>query len=111
MRVGRFAGVRNCRANGLHGDSRSATPLGDLAEEALADGTDIEQRITNRDEVDRMLRQLEGSEADVVRMYHLEGKTYQEISRTTGVPTNSVGPMLSRARSKLRQAGANQPHG
>jgi RNA polymerase sigma-70 factor (ECF subfamily) len=43
-------------------------------------------------------------------MYHLEGKSYQEISRVVGMPENSVGPMLSRARSKLRRrAGADQP--
>jgi RNA polymerase sigma-70 factor (ECF subfamily) len=43
-------------------------------------------------------------------MYHLDGKTYQEISGVTGMPTNSVGPMLSRARAKLRAAGARQSH-
>jgi RNA polymerase sigma-70 factor (ECF subfamily) len=41
-------------------------------------------------------------------MFHLEGKTYQEISRAVGMPTNSVGPMLSRLRSRLR--GADQPN-
>ena len=56
----------------------------------------------DRDEVDRILQTLGGSEAQVVRMYHLEGKTYQEISRATGMPTNSVGPMLTRIRTKLR---------
>jgi RNA polymerase sigma-70 factor (ECF subfamily) len=40
-------------------------------------------------------------------MYHLEGKTYQEISRSTGMPTNSVGPLLTRARTKLRNASAH----
>ena len=38
----------------------------------------------------------------------LEGKTYQEISRTVGMPTNSVGPMLSRLRTRLRST--NQPN-
>jgi RNA polymerase sigma-70 factor (ECF subfamily) len=42
-------------------------------------------------------------------MFHIEGKSYQEISRTVGMPENSVGPMLSRARAKLRRrAGADQ---
>ena len=49
------------------------------------------------------LGQLQGSEATVVRMYHLEGKSYQEISHSVGMPENSVGPMLSRARAKLRR--------
>jgi RNA polymerase sigma-70 factor (ECF subfamily) len=86
--------------------SRTATALGDAADAAGVE-PGAEQRITDRDEVQSLMEQLEQSEADVVRMYHLEGKTYQEISRTTGVPTNSVGPMLSRARTKLRNAGAH----
>jgi RNA polymerase sigma-70 factor (ECF subfamily) len=86
--------------------SRTATALGDAADAAAVE-LGAEQRITDRDEVQSLMEQLDQSEADVVRMYHLEGKTYQEISRTTGVPTNSVGPLLSRARTKLRNAGAH----
>lgn len=85
-------------------ETRSATPLG-AAAEGVADASD-EQRMTDREEVEQLMEHLDEGEAAVVRMYHLEGKTYQEISRTTGVPTNSVGPMLSRARAKLRNAGA-----
>ena len=88
-------------------ESRSATPLG-AAASALVDESAVEQRIADRDEVERLLDQLDGDEARVVRMFHLEGKTYQEISRTVGMPTNSIGPMLSRLRSRLR--GANQPN-
>lgn len=69
-----------------------------------------EERIGNRDEVERLLGSLNGSEAAVVRMYHLEGKSYGEISSTVGMPENSVGPVLSRARSKLRR-NADQPAG
>lgn len=79
-----------------------AAPLGSLVNDAPDLNGNSEQRIADRDEVDRMLQTLGGSEAQVVRMYHLEGKTYQEISRATGMPTNSVGPMLSRIRTKLR---------
>ncbi len=62
-----------------------------------------EDRISDRDEIDRLLRGLNGTEADVVRMYHLEGKSYQEISCKIGMPENSVGPTLSRARDKMRR--------
>ena len=79
-----------------------AASLGTLAHEARGNEVAAEQRIENREEVDRLMHALDGKEADVVRMYHLEGKTYQEISRMTGMPTNSVGPMLSRVRTKLR---------
>ena len=88
-------------------ETRTATSLGAAADAvAGADGAASEQRMTDREEVEQLMEQLDESEAAVVRMYHLEGKTYQEISRTTGMPTNSVGPMLTRARAKLRNARA-----
>jgi len=73
-----------------------------VAEVAVATNTDVEARISNQEEIERLLGQLDQADAAVVRMYHLEGKSYQEISRVTGMPTGSVGPVLSRARSKLR---------
>lgn len=80
---------------------RKGQPAGQSAGEPSASATH-EERITNKEEVERLLQALEGSEADVVRMYHLEGKSYREISSATGMPENSVGPTLSRAREKMR---------
>jgi RNA polymerase sigma-70 factor (ECF subfamily) len=76
------------------------------AEEPASAGDSAEERISSRDEVERLLRTLHGPEADVVRMYHLEGKSYQEISSRIGMPENTIGPTLSRARAKLREAGS-----
>jgi RNA polymerase sigma-70 factor (ECF subfamily) len=70
-------------------------------------GGDAEQRISDQEELERLLMRLKGHEAEVVRMYHLEGKTYREISDHVGMPENSIGPTLSRARMKLRQASAD----
>jgi len=67
----------------------------------------MEQRVSDREEVERLLGELDGAEAQVVRLYHLEGKSYQEISSAVGMPENSVGPTLSRARRKMRRAGAD----
>lgn len=61
-----------------------------------------EQRVSNREEVDRLLDGLQDSEARVVRLYHLEGLSYQEISAAVGMPENSIGPTLSRARERMR---------
>lgn len=66
---------------------------------------DHESRLANREEVERLLDELRGEEADIVRLYHIEGKSYHEISRQTGVPENTIGPALSRARAKLRRVG------
>ncbi|KLU03978.1 transcriptional control [Rhodopirellula islandica] len=59
------------------------------------------QRIENAEEVEHLLLRLDPREASVVRMYHLEGKSYQEISQAVGVSENTIGPMLHRARAKM----------
>ena len=66
-----------------------------------------EQRLGNLDQVERLLHGLDATEAKIVRMYHLEGNTYHEISSAVGVPENSIGPILSRARLKMREHGAH----
>jgi RNA polymerase sigma-70 factor, ECF subfamily len=65
---------------------------------------DTAARIENRDLVQRMLDGLVETEAMVVKLFHLEGRSYREISDGLGVPENSIGPTLSRAREKLRQS-------
>jgi RNA polymerase sigma-70 factor (ECF subfamily) len=77
---------------------------------AVAEVEDAEQRLSDRDEIDRLLEELGGTEAAIVRQYHLEGKSYQEISVSVGVPVNSVGPALSRARRKMRRAATEALH-
>ncbi len=80
---------------------KNAPTLSEIAH-ANHDSTNAEQRIADREEVERLLGKLDSAEANVVRMYHLEGKSYDEISRQTGMSAGSVGPILSRARSKMR---------
>ena len=92
---------------------KSTAPLGDgsvkQAAQTVADPQPPpEQRIGNREEVERLLEGLQDSESQIVRMYHLEGKSYQEISKAMGVAENSIGPILSRARNKMRRDGVNQ---
>lgn len=87
----------------------TSSDIHDVARRA-ADGSSPEERISSREEVERLLSTLNGSEADVVRLYHLEGKSYQEISSRVGMPENSIGPTLSRARAKMREASATGPN-
>lgn len=85
--------------------TRSVTSLSDTAfAEPATTGDSPEQRISDREEVNRLISGLEGNEAEVVRMYHLEGRSYEEISSRIGIPANSIGPTLSRARAKMRQS-------
>ncbi len=67
----------------------------------------VEQRLSSSEEVQRLLDGLNPTEAEVVRMYHLEGNSYQQISISVGVPENTIGPILSRARTKMRTSSAN----
>ena len=90
---------------------RSADRAGRAAAEqataqAIVPGAEpeTEQKFDDRDEIERFLQSLDAMEADIVRMYHLEGKSYQEIGSAVGISENSVGPLLSRAREKLRRA-------
>ena len=84
-----------------------ANPARPSGRDAGDTGARPEQRISDREEVSRLLEVLGEGESRIVRMYHLEGKSYHEISETVGVPVNSIGPILSRARKKMRSASVN----
>ena len=87
---------------------KSGAAVGDGRAKQVADSRrQPEQRISDRDEVELLLNGLAERDAKIVRMYHLESKSYREISSAMGVPENSVGPILSRARDKMRRAGVN----
>jgi RNA polymerase sigma-70 factor (ECF subfamily) len=80
--------------------------ISEATNEVADESQSAEQRISDAEEVERLLAQLEGIESEVVRLYHLEGMTYRQISSETGIAENSIGPTLSRARNKLRQVHA-----
>lgn len=54
------------------------------------------------EEVQKLLKRLPSREREVVRQFYLEGRTYEEISTALHLPVNSIGPILSRAKKKLR---------
>ena len=64
-----------------------------------------ERRHADREEVERLIARLDPAEARLIRLHHLEGRSYGEISRITGLPLGSIGPALSKARQRMR-AGA-----
>jgi RNA polymerase sigma-70 factor (ECF subfamily) len=61
------------------------------------------------EEVEKLLAKLPGKEREVVRLYYLEGRSYEEISTELNIPVNSIGPVLSRARKKLRKDVKSPP--
>lgn len=59
--------------------------------------------VDEKDEVDSLMTRLPESVQLVVKMFYLDGSTYQEISRRLSIPINSIGPTLARAKAMLRQ--------
>ena len=59
-------------------------------------------RWEDREQVRTLMNDLPGNEAEIVKQYHLEGRSYREISASLGVPENTIGPTLTRARSRMK---------
>jgi RNA polymerase sigma-70 factor (ECF subfamily) len=55
------------------------------------------------DEVQRLLSKLPRRAREAVRMFFLEGRSYEEISTKMNVPVNTIGALLSRAKDALRE--------
>lgn len=72
------------------------------AVETVAAPRDDLARAVDREHVESLLQRLDTDEAKLVRLHHLEGRSYGEISQLTGMPLGSIGPALSRAKAKMR---------
>lgn len=84
---------------------RSAAREVQPAAEAVAaepEADDQASGLERLEEVERLLAKLPSRERQVVRLHYIEGRTYEEISTTLNIPVNTIGPILSRARKKLR---------
>ncbi len=66
------------------------------------------EAIVSAEEVERMLEELPEREAEVVRLYHLKYMNYRQIAKRLGIPENSVGPILAKARKRLREAAEQE---
>ncbi len=67
------------------------------------DSSDEAEPILAAEEVERMLADLPEREANVVRLYHLKFLNYRQIGKQLGIPENSIGPILAKARQSLRR--------
>ena len=81
----------------------ATTPEPEVEEEPRGSG------LERHEEVERLLSRLPGREREVVRLHYIEGRTYEEIATELNIPVNSIGPILSRARKKLRQNARGTP--
>ncbi|NBW96130.1 MAG: RNA polymerase sigma factor [Planctomycetia bacterium] len=90
------------RALGREG-GRLPIAAGDRVE--AVDPHDAVTAVADREAVEALLSTLDEAEARLIRLHHLEARSYGEISRLTGLPVGSIGPALSKARQKLRERG------
>jgi len=83
------------------------TRMPELNEADVEQPPRTEVGLESLEEVQRLLARLPSKERRVVAMYYLEGRSYEEISTELNIPVNTIGPVLSRARKKLR--GGSEP--
>lgn len=62
----------------------------------------VQEKVDNEEEIQHMMEDLPPTDANVVRLHYLEGRSYREIAAILGIPENSIGPTLSRAKERLR---------
>lgn len=99
--IARRVVVRRLQSMGSHPPATNANGKIESASSIIENQPTEIQRIENADEIQNLMLRLDDREANVVRMFHLEGKTYHEISQAVGVNENTIGPMLHRARQKM----------
>lgn len=88
-------------------ERRMAEALGHVSSQARLDNipedlTRQQQLADDQEEIQNMIKQLPTADAQVIEQYHLQGKSYQQISSDLDIPENSIGPTLSRARVRMR---------
>ena len=74
-----------------------------------SEGPDGAAGLESLEEVEKLLGKLPGKEREVVRLYYIEGRSYEEISTELNLPINSIGPVLSARKKKLRKGVKSAP--
>jgi RNA polymerase sigma-70 factor (ECF subfamily) len=90
--------------------AREVQPANQRAEHEIEDDEPHPARgLESLEEVEKLLSRLPTREREVVRLHYIEGRTYEEISTELNIPVNTIGPILSRARKKLRHGTQRKP--
>jgi RNA polymerase sigma-70 factor, ECF subfamily len=91
------------------GAAREVQPAADAMNEVESEEPHGASGLESLEEVEKLLATLPRKERKVVRLYYIEGRSYEEISTELSLPINSIGPILSRARKKLRKGVKSAP--
>jgi len=90
---------RRARPAAAHAPLEEAAEVSDPSPSALADLETSEERRRLHD----CLGTLEGKQADAIRRAFLDGLTYDELARATGVPLGTMKSWIRRGLLKLRE--------
>lgn len=73
-----------------------------IPEEITGFHADDLEKLEDREQIQQLVSSLPPHEGQILRLFYLEGKSYQQISKLLNVPVNSIGPTLSKARARLK---------
>jgi RNA polymerase sigma-70 factor, ECF subfamily len=90
--------------------AKDVQPKIDGQTEEVEETHKAEVGIERLEEVQKLLNKLPSREREVVRLRYLEGRSYEEISTELHIPVNNIGPILSRAKKRLRKDVKNAVH-
>ena len=89
--------------------AREVQPKVDGHVEEAEESAKAQAGLERLEEVQKLLNKLPTREREVVRLRYLEGRSYEEISTQLHIPVNNIGPILSRAKKRLRKDVKNAP--
>jgi len=88
----------------LHRRQTTGQPIADGRKVAEVEARPtVEAGLDSLEQVHQLLTRLPKPAREVVRLFYLEGRSYEEISTQLHIPVNSIGPILSRAKQLLRK--------
>jgi RNA polymerase sigma-70 factor (ECF subfamily) len=91
----------------LDAEPSSDSPARQSLVREIADPAPTPEAQSIKGEVVRLLNQalthLPAYQRDVLRLYHGDGKSYEQIAETTGLPVGTVKSRINRARAMLRE--------
>lgn len=88
----------------LHRRQTAGQPIADGRKVAEVEARPtVEPGLDSLEQVHQLLTRLPKPAREVVRLFYLEGRSYEEISTRLHIPVNSIGPILSRAKQLLRK--------
>ena len=76
---------------------------GQTRDESATDPISELIKAEQQQQLHQVLDRLPAKQRHLVTLYHLQGKSYTEISDQLEIPIGSIGPTLRRAEAKLRE--------